>query len=94
MVVIPTESNQNDRPTIFGDSLAALPSVRPTDPQLTRSLLRIQGELDSKNKALFFFTPGAYSIVLIFANFRPGAYSVVLIYISAEPVPGVLISGI
>ena len=48
----------------------------------------------SKNKALFFFTPGAYSIVLIFANFRPGAYSVVLIYISAEPVPGVLISGI
>ena len=54
----------------------------------------VQGELDSKNKALFFFTPGAYSIVLIFANFRPGAYSVVLIYISAEPVPGVLISGI
>ena len=53
-----------------------------------------QGELDSKNKALFFFTPGAYSIVLIFANFRPGAYSVVLIYISAEPVPIVLISGI
>ena len=55
---------------------------------------QVQGELDSKNKALFFFTPGAYSIVLIFANFRPGAYSVVLIYISAEPVPGVLISGI
>ena len=57
-------------------------------------LRRLQGELDSKNKALFFFTPGAYSIVLIFANFRPGAYSVVLIYISAEPVPIVLISGI
>ena len=61
---------------------------------LKRSTIRVQGELDSKNKALFFFTPGAYSIVLIFANFRPGAYSVVLIYISAEPVPGVLISGI
>ena len=56
--------------------------------------IRLQGELDSKNKALFFFTPGAYSIVLIFANFRPRAYSVVLIYISAEPVPIVLISGI
>ena len=72
--------------------------ARASSPSLWASCsgngFSVQGELDSKNKALFFFTPEAYSIVLIFANFRPGAYSVVLIYIFAESVPLVLISGI
>ena len=47
-----------------------------------------------RTKRYFFSHQEHTRLFLFFANFRPGAYSVVLIYISAEPVPGVLISGI